>query len=102
LPSQNIFLPEPKFEHHAKSYDYAACVCFELCEILCPVLETFHDLMIKITYAPHIHANSHTGSCAKTSYPSTHQSNKTPIDVTLSNCLRKKMWAMQKEEKEKK
>jgi hypothetical protein len=58
--------------------------------------------MIKITYTPQLHANFHTGSCAKIWHPSTHQSNKTPIEVTLSDYLSKKMWAMQKEAKEKK
>jgi hypothetical protein len=54
------------------------------------MLETFHALLIKITYTAHIHADFHIGSCSRSCHPSTHQSNKAPIEVTLSNCLSKK------------
>jgi hypothetical protein len=63
------------------------------------MLETFHALMIKITYTPHIRADFHIGSSARICHPSTHQSNKAPIEVTLSNCLKQKDVGYEKEKK---
>jgi hypothetical protein len=60
------------------------------------MLETFHVLMIKITYTPHIYADFHTQKTCRSSNP---LSNKTPIKMTLSNYLSKKMWVMQKKKK---
>jgi hypothetical protein len=57
--------------------------------------------MIKITYTAHIYADFHTRSCAKICHPSIHLSNKTPIKMTLSNYLSKKMWVIKKKKKRK-
>ena len=68
-------------------HSYAVWLCFEFCQLLWPLLETCHTLMIKITYTSTHIANT-----------TIHPQNKTPSSImTLSPRLPSRIWAIQKE-----
>ena len=69
---------------------YAVWLCFEFGQILWPLLETCHTVMIKITYT-----SSHIANTV------IHPQNKTPWHImTLSPRLPSRIWAIQKEIKD--
>ena len=77
---------------------YAVSLCFEFCQILRPLLETCHTLMIKITStSTHMLYFYHL----KIAIISIHSQNKTPSSImSLFPRLSSRIWAIQKEIKD--
>jgi hypothetical protein len=75
-----------------------------LSNCLWPLWETFHTLVIKITYTPPIYADFYTGSCIKTFHPSIHfipqnKSSTIYVDLSLQLPLQKRHELLKKGEK---